>query len=80
MLLVLYLLVFKFGAGFVWGSFAAVAAPPTPPPARLEPLPSARAWAPLPQPGSRCRPRPPRSSGARGVTCVPAPADPGCQR
>lgn len=45
MLLVLYLFVLKFGAGFVWGLFAAVAAPPTPVPSCPEPHPAAAARA-----------------------------------
>lgn len=53
-------LLFKFGAGFVRGSFAAVAAPPTPPeplPFPLPPCPS-----PLPHPGSTRIPGPLRSA------------------
>lgn len=45
MLLVLYLFVLKFGAGFVWGLFAAVATPPTPLPSCPEPHPAAAARA-----------------------------------
>lgn len=65
-------LFFKFGAGFVRGSFAAVAAPPTPP----EPLSLPAAAVPEPAPASRQRPHP-GPAALRRRPRVPVPTGPG---